>query len=295
MMLLRPNVRHPVSREDIRTLIRATAHWRGSIRAEAAAALGALRAGSAVPELVQLLHDPRTEVREAAARALGDIGHTEAVDPLIEALGALQSNEYELEAIAEALGKLDSPKGIAAVIESGTVRAPDGFLDVSRPHIGGLCLSGGAGARAALIRIAAERHLYDTCALVIVFEALDYLNESSASPAFIGVVNECVEFLNLPPRPPNDPVARRNRDLEAAALSAARVLGRLMMTRAEPVLMELLLRLPVRSAASSSDVTDLQNAILTIRGEKTPAEFDCRRGSLRLDDYLARRNTTDFS
>jgi hypothetical protein len=176
------------------------------------------------------------------------------------------------------------------------VRAPDGFLDVSRPHIGGLCLSGGAGARAAIIRIAAERDLYDTCALVVVFEALDYLNESSASAALIGIVNECVEFLNLPPRPPNDPIAQRNSHLEAAALSAARVLGRLIMTRAEPVLIELLMRLPVRSSSSSpSDFTDLQNAILTIRGEKTPAEFDCRKGSLRLHDYQARRHNTDFS
>lgn len=307
MILLRPNVRHLVNKKDIQALIRATRHWRGEIRAEAAAALGALRTVSAVPELLQLLNDRRTEVREAAARALGDIGRTEAVDPLVEALGVLKSrkdvrrdsNEYELEAIAEALGKLNTPKGVASVLESGTVRARDGFFDVSRPHIAGLCLSGGAGARAALRRIVAEHDLYETGALIVVFEALEYLNESLASGALTGIVNECVECLKLPPRSSDDPIARRNLDLEVAALAAARVLGRWMMTRSEPVLIELLLRLPVHSSPGDGklpfrrDFTDLQNAILTIRGEKSPVEFDCRKGSLRLHDYQVRRHKTD--
>jgi HEAT repeat protein len=84
-MLLRPDMRDLVTREDTRTLIRATRHWRGRIRGDAAAALGALRTESAVPELIRLLQDAQPEAREAAARALGDIGRTEAVDPLIEA------------------------------------------------------------------------------------------------------------------------------------------------------------------------------------------------------------------
>jgi hypothetical protein len=295
MMLLKPNIRDLVNKKDTGTLIAATGHWCAGIRAQAAAALGALRAECAVPELLQLLNDRGTDVREAAARALGDIGRAEAVDPLIRALGVLTSSkdvperpkEFEFAAIAEALGKLNTPEGVASVIESGTVRAQDdGFFDLSRPHIGGLCLSGGRGARREFIRIAAEHDRYDPCALIVVFEALDYLNESLASAALIGIVNQCVECLRLPPRSPDDPIARRNRNLEAAALSAARVLGRWTITRAEPVLIELLLRLPV-----TRDFTDLQNAILTIRGEKSPAEFDCRQGSLRLHDYQARRHT----
>ena len=89
MMLLRPDVSDLVTREDTQTLIRATRHWRGRIRDEAAAALGALRTPNAVPELLRLLNDRQSEVREAAARALGDIGRTETVAPLIEALVAL--------------------------------------------------------------------------------------------------------------------------------------------------------------------------------------------------------------
>src|ERR1700691_3016222 len=87
MILLKPDVSDLVTREDAGKLIRATKHWSARIRAESAAALGALRAGDAIPDLIRLLKDSQTEVREAAARALGDIDAKEAVDPLIEALG----------------------------------------------------------------------------------------------------------------------------------------------------------------------------------------------------------------
>ena len=90
MMVLRPDVNDLLAAQDTRTLIRATRHWSGRIRASTAAALGSLRTENALPELLRLLNDRRTEVREAAARALGDIGRTEAVDPLIEAMGRLK-------------------------------------------------------------------------------------------------------------------------------------------------------------------------------------------------------------
>jgi HEAT repeats/PBS lyase HEAT-like repeat len=317
MMLLRPDIRDLVTREDNRTLIRATRHWRGRTRGDAAAALGALRAQSAVPELIRLLQDTQPEVREAAARALGDIGRTEAVDPLIEALGALKSQrndrpgskEYEFEAIAEALGRLNDPKGVEAVVESGTVRFHEGFFSVSRPHVGGLCLSDGTEARTALARIAAEHHLYETYSLIGVVEALDCLRESRAAAALIEILNTFVELLRKPWLPSNDPLANSNRNAEALALSAVRALGRLETKRAEPILIDLLLHLPVRNpgprhnTGNSGDgeiiplvsqiLAETQNAILAIRGEKRPAEFDCGLASLRLSDYQSRRHKAD--
>jgi hypothetical protein len=287
MMLRRPDVIGLVNSEDTKTLIRATKHWCIRTRAETAAALGALRTAHAVPALIRLLNDRQTEVREAAARALGDIGDAEAVDPLIKALGALKSlrndrpgsKEYEFEAISEALGKLNIPKGVAAVVESGTVRFHEGFYSVSRPHVGGLCLGGGSEVRAALVRIAEEHYLYEPYSLVGLVEALDYLREPRATAPLIDIVNACVELLRTP----------GERKVETVALAAARALGRLKTERAEPVLIDLLLCLPFDPAAFA----DTRNAILTIRGERSPAEFDHRRAALRLYDYDARRHKTD--
>jgi hypothetical protein len=320
MMVLRPDVNNLLARQDTRTLIRATRHWSGRIRASTAAALGSLRTENALPALLRLLNDRGSEVREAAARALGDIGRTEAVDPLIEALGRLKglrndrpgSKEYEFEAIAEALGRLNSPKGVAAVIESGSVRFHEGFFSISRPHAGGLCLSGGSEARAALVRIAEEHYHYETYSLVGVVDALDYLREPQATAALLGILNTIVELLRKPWLPSNDPFERCDRNRGALALSTVRALGRLEVKRAEPVLIELLVHLPMHSFPSDHDssvdsedggrmfpqvsqaITDTQNAILAIRGEKMPPEFDSERASLRLHDYRLRRHKTDI-
>jgi HEAT repeat protein len=275
---------------------------------DAATALGAFRTATAVPELIRLLKDGETEVREAAARALGDIGGIDALGPLIDALRVIASvrndrpgsKEYEFEAIAEALGRLNQPKGVAVVIESGTVRFHEGFFSVSRPHVGGLCLSGGAEARAALVRIMAEHHLYETYSLIGVVEALDYMHEPRIAAALIEMLSACVELLK---KPDSDISAGRTRNLAALALVSARALGRLETKRAEPLLMDLLLRLPVQAfhgaaedgAASqvSQSFIDTQNAILTVREERSPAAFDCGRSFLRLREYQARRYKTD--
>jgi HEAT repeat protein len=309
MMLLKPDVNNLVNREDTRGLIRAAKHWSAPIRADAATALGAFRAAIAVPELIQLLKDGETEVREAAARALGDIGRMDATGPLVDSLRAINcarndrpgSREFEFEAIAEALGRLNHPQGVAAVIESGMVRFHEGFFSVSRPHVGGLCLSGGTEARAALLRIMAEHHLYETYSLIGVVEALDYLHEPRIAAALIEILSACVELLR---KPAGDPSEGRTRNVAALALASTRALGRLETKRAEPLLMDLLIRLPVQGfhgAAEdgtsapqvSQSFIDTQNAILTIREERSPAPFDCGRSFLRLRDYQARRYKAD--
>lgn len=310
MMLLKPDVLSLVARDDTRTLIRATRHWSAAIRGEAAAALGALRTASAVPELIRLLKDHQPEVRESAARALGDIGPPEAAGPLVEALRALKgqrndrpgAKEYEFEAIAEALGRLNSPEGVAAVVESGTVRFHEGFFSLSRPHVGGLCLSGGTEARAALIQILAEHYLYETYSLIGVVEALDHLREPRATSALIEILNDFVDLLKKPWLPSLDPASSTDRNRKALALSAVRALGRLETRRAEPVLIDLLLHLPMHHAGDGDGgdsllldraLSDTQDAILAIRGEKIPAEFNYGRASLRLHDYRSRRQKMD--
>ena len=307
MMLLKPDVNDLVNREDTRGLMRAAKHWSAPVRADAATALGAFRAAVAVPDLIRLLKDGETEVREAAARALGDIGGVEAVGPLIDALKAISgarndrpgSREYEFAAIAEALGRMNQPQGVAAVIESGTVRFHEGFFSVSRPHVGGLCLSGATEARAALFRIMKEHHLYETYSLIGVVEALDYLHEPRMAAALIEMLSSCVELLK---KPVSHPSEGRMRNVSALALASARALGRLETKRAEPLLMDLLVRLPVlgfpaddgaASQQMSQSFIDTQIAILTIREERRPAAFDCGRSFLRLRDYQGRRHKAD--
>jgi hypothetical protein len=333
MMLLKPDLRTLAARangNDTGKLVRATRHWSAAIRAGSAAALGALQSTSAVPALVRLLSDSQTEVRESAARALGDIGDDEAVDPLIAALHALNSSrndrpgglEFEFEAVAEALGRLDHPKGVAAVLKSGTVCFREDVFSISRPHVGGLCLSDGKEARAALVRIIEKHYLYEPYSLVGVVEALDYLRERNISASLMEILKTCVDSMRTAWQVSNNPFETSNRNVEELALAAGRALGRLDTKRAEPVLIDFLLRLPTHSFAAQpvmagSDrrgsrgaaadpeaegpifppgaraYADMRHAILTIRGEKSPADFDCARGFLRLHIYQARRYRTD--
>lgn len=74
---------HAGAVEDAR---RRTRSHRASTRAEAGTFLGHAGSPSGVPDLVALLRDTDPEVRWAAARGLGRIGHVSAVPPLLSAL-----------------------------------------------------------------------------------------------------------------------------------------------------------------------------------------------------------------
>lgn len=93
-----------------------TAAGRWSVRAQAAAALGKLRAASAVPQLIRLLaHDDRPEVRTLAAAALGEIGSIEGVEPLLSALHDADAATRLNAAIS--LGKLRDPRALFPLVE----------------------------------------------------------------------------------------------------------------------------------------------------------------------------------
>jgi hypothetical protein len=315
-MLLKPDVRTLAAKDDAGTLVRATRHWSPIIRADSAAALGALRMAQGVPALIRLLEDSRSDVREAAARALGDIGALDALEPLIAALRRLNSarndrpgdQEFEFEAIAEALGRLDNARGIEVVMKSGTVCFREGVYSVSRAHVGGLCLSGGTLARAELIKIIGTHYLYEPYSLVGVVEALDYLRERHITASLMDILRSCVESMRSAWSVDGNGFETSDRNIEALALAAARAVGRLDTKRAEPVLIDLLLRLPTRALGAHGSnaiaagplfpaggvaFADMRHAILTLRGEKSPADFDCARSFLQLHKYRARRHKTD--
>jgi len=110
-----------------------------AVARNAAQALGKVGDGRAVPELLAALADEDEGLREAAARALGELGTTDAVRPLCERLasglagaGACRPNSPKLqepcEALLEALGEI----GEADSMVLDTI-VP--FLDHERPLI----------------------------------------------------------------------------------------------------------------------------------------------------------------
>ena len=80
-------------------------------------ALGKLRVANATirQRLIELLRDPDPDVRLDVVVTLGELGASEAVDTLIEALLGDPEGEVRIEA-ARALAKLRSPTAVDALI-----------------------------------------------------------------------------------------------------------------------------------------------------------------------------------
>ena len=124
-----------------------------AVARNAARALGKLNDASVVPDLLAALEDEDDGLREAAARALGELRAREAVQPICARLasgpagaGAPQSNSPKLqepcEALIEALGAIgEADPVVIAVIEP--------FSDHERPLIR-------SAASRALLQLTAE-------------------------------------------------------------------------------------------------------------------------------------------
>lgn len=94
-----------------------------AVRREAAKALGKIGDTRAVEPLIQALRDEDWEVRSGAARALGEIGDARAVEPLIQTLfkekdfnPALDVRDFVREEVALALGKIGDARAIEPLI-----------------------------------------------------------------------------------------------------------------------------------------------------------------------------------
>jgi HEAT repeat protein len=92
-----------------------TLHRRWQIRAQAVAALGALRVRSTVSVLLYALDDPSPEVRSAAARALGMAGDPRAIRALEAALAR------GVDGALEGLAQLVPSKQIDAILARAKV------------------------------------------------------------------------------------------------------------------------------------------------------------------------------
>jgi HEAT repeat protein len=104
----RPNVQRLKTQGDVDGLIEALGYEDDhNIRLAAASALGRIGDTRAVKPLIVALDD-RLRVKEVAAQALGEIGDPVAVEPLIATLG--DENWEVRSTVAKALGKIGDPR-----------------------------------------------------------------------------------------------------------------------------------------------------------------------------------------
>ena len=103
-----PNVQKMKEKRDVKRLIKALGYQQSSdVRRAAAEALGTIGDGRAVEPLIRALNDSDWLVRRKAAEALGTIGDGRAVEPLIRALNDADS-DVRVSA-AGALGTIGEP------------------------------------------------------------------------------------------------------------------------------------------------------------------------------------------
>jgi len=112
----RPNIETLKQNQDIHGLIEALNFQEDhNIRREAALALGQIGESSVVNPLINCLQDHKL-VREVAARSLGEIGDSNAIDPLIQ---LLNDQDWEVRgSAAKALGKIGDEKAINPLINA---------------------------------------------------------------------------------------------------------------------------------------------------------------------------------
>jgi len=112
----RPNIETLKQKNDIDGLIEALDYQEDhNIRREAALALGQIGDSHAIDPLINCLQDHKL-VREVAARSLGEIGDSKSINPLIQ---LLNDQDWEVRgSAAKALGKIGDEKALHPLINA---------------------------------------------------------------------------------------------------------------------------------------------------------------------------------
>ena len=119
-----PDIDRLYRNADIPALIRLLDHKDPRVQWHAAETLGALRE-QAMPPLLEALHSPRISIRLGAIEALSTIRDPRAVAPLIDVLD-LDTNTEVRWAAALALGEIGSPDAVPALIRM--IRADNRYI-----------------------------------------------------------------------------------------------------------------------------------------------------------------------
>lgn len=140
---------------EVADRLNLTAGWREDLtsrfwwhRAEAAIALGLLRDRKAVPALAPLLDDDHEQVRAAAIDALGEIGDSWAITPLLARMG--KPTRHEHARVVEAL-RAFGERATRPLVQHGQQQERDRAVVATV-----LSFVGGAGANEALLEWSAS-------------------------------------------------------------------------------------------------------------------------------------------
>jgi hypothetical protein len=101
-------------REDLRLGLRDS---HPAVRARAVAELAAIDDRASVPDIIALLEDPSTAVRENAARALGDLGDPSAAGPLGRAMSRPEEDEWVRLHAAISAARLGNASALRTLLE----------------------------------------------------------------------------------------------------------------------------------------------------------------------------------
>jgi HEAT repeat protein len=110
MRLFKPNIERKLKQGNIKGLVKALRNKDGEVRCAAARALGKIGDTQAINPLVVALRDSYGNVRAAAAEALERLGDAQTVEPLVQALTDEFSN-VRVHA-AEALGRIRDTRAV---------------------------------------------------------------------------------------------------------------------------------------------------------------------------------------
>ncbi len=115
MGFFEPNIKKQIEKKNVDGLIKSLQYKKNcSVRRDAAKALGSIKDTRAVEPLVAALKDEDEDVREYAAEALKSIGDTRAVEPLITALQ--DKSFYVRRDAAKALGSIKDTRAVEPLV-----------------------------------------------------------------------------------------------------------------------------------------------------------------------------------
>ena len=92
-------------------------HPAPNVRAKAVDTLAEHGETDAVPDIIGMLEDPSTAVRENAAKALGELQDRSAIEPLRQTMTRPDEDEWVRLRAAESVAGLGDPSGIPVLLE----------------------------------------------------------------------------------------------------------------------------------------------------------------------------------
>jgi HEAT repeat protein len=271
-----PNIEKLEAKRDVQGLIKALGYRKSSaIRKAAARALGQIKDTRAVEPLIGALKDEDRDVQEAAVDVLGQIGDTRAVEPLI---AALKDGNWEvvLLAAARALGKI----GDARAVEPLVVALKDSGSDSRRAAAAAVALGQIRDARAVEPLVAALKDEYRHMRWAVA-QALGQIGDARAVEPLVAALK--------------DGIVRSMREAAAMALAeieAGRAVTPLVMLTQDKHLaseiIHLLHRILERAAADIAPedlrtVIQLNNVVLQYKADECGNGADGRYGEFGVD------------